>query len=276
MIHSSFAFLSYCCILSTSFLTVTRAADHPPANYVTWLYPADSTDVLTFNTLDVVNVSWISAYAPTFLDLACHNSSGGYSSALKIQVPATGNRLVSLHPAASYTATYQRCRFEISAPDNFSHISQSPSFHLQVQEDRDPVLWTPDADAQQGSRINHPDDDESSSSPGSQHQHATRHVQAMIGIGVGVAVGVFAITALAYTLFVIAARKAELRRETKGPSTGRESMTKNWVLESALSGSQPGQEGGAGGKGQVAEGWVEKQTRDGHISDIRRRSRAEP
>ncbi|KAI4168139.1 MAG: hypothetical protein LQ343_006630 [Gyalolechia ehrenbergii] len=263
MIQYSVALFSYRCFLSVSFLVFARAADYPPANNVTWLYPSDYTQIFTFNTLDIVNVSWISAYAPTFLDLACHSASGGFSSVLNIQAPATGNRLISLNPAA----TYQRCRFEISAPENFSKVSHSPSFNMDVHEDWDPVIWN----AQQiGYRV-----DESCASSSSQHKTAMHNKQTMIGIGVGVAVGVFAITTLVYTLVIIAIRKRQAQQEAKRP-IGKRSMTKEWVIKSSLSSRDfCHKEGAEGGGNQSSEEWMEKQTRNGDLYEMRRRSRAE-
>lgn len=267
MIHSLFAFLSCCCIISFSFHAFASAADSPSINNVTWLYPNKYTVLLAFNSLDIVNVSWISAYAPASLELACQNDSDEFSSAMKIQVPATGNRLISLNPAA----TYERCRFEISAPENTSNISYSPRFYMDTKEDRNPVFWT--LDSLHANEVNY--QNITSCHGHGENAHSMQHQQTMIGVGVGVAVGVFAITTLAYTLIIITIRKRQQKKEAKGSSTTRESMTKDWVLKSSLSSSGSGREVDAEGKSAVAEGWMEKQIRSGDFHDMRRRSRVD-
>ncbi|KAL9601335.1 MAG: hypothetical protein Q9219_002630 [cf. Caloplaca sp. 3 TL-2023] len=219
--------VSYTYILfSACLLALTHAAaSHPPANDVTWLYPNDFSRNHTFNALDTVNVSWISAYSPTFLNLACHDRSGGYYSALQIGVPATGSRLVSLHSAA----IYQGCHFEISAPANFSNISHSPSFDITVEEDQPPVFWTAigQADGNRGGGC-------ASSRADNDGGDDTRRKYAMIGIGVGVAVGVFAITTAAYMLLTIARRRKNMMKRKQQfdsqESIDRGSMTKDWVF----------------------------------------------
>ncbi|KAL8942954.1 MAG: hypothetical protein Q9216_001369 [Gyalolechia sp. 2 TL-2023] len=271
MIHGFFGLLSYCSIISISFLSFTRAADHSPANKVTWLYPGDYTRTLTFNNLDIVNVSWISAYAPTFLDLACHNSSGDYSSALKIQVRATGNRLISLNPAA----TYESCRFELSAPENSSTISRSPNFDVESDELRVPAFWTLDGHAADGRQID--DADDGPCTRRSRHEVAMQNKQAMIGVGVGVAVGVFAVTTLVYTLIIVAIRKRQAQDEGKRRMGKKESMTKDWVLKSSLSSGDfcRGVVDPEGKNQSAAEEWMEKQIRNGDFYEVRRRSRVE-
>ena len=257
MILPLFSFAAFGCSFF-SLLAFTLALDHPPANDVTWLYPSDYTQNLTFNTLDIVNVSWISAYAPTFLNLACqHTTDDGYSSALKIQVPATGNRLVSLISAASY----RNCHFEISAPANFTNISHSPSFDMTALDEQQPGFFTLDhgvANAQQRNNGG------ASSNAGSCTNNP-RQKYAMIGIGVGVAVGVFAITTAAYTLLSIARRTKRLRQQQE--RKGSDSRTKEWVLNrSPSSGSSrvPVAEKDC----VVTKEWMEKQIRNGDFYEV--------
>ncbi|KAL8720245.1 MAG: hypothetical protein Q9225_002877 [Loekoesia sp. 1 TL-2023] len=236
--------------------------DHPPANDITWLYPNDYNQNLTFNVLDIVNVSWISAYAPAFLNLACqHKTDNGYSSAIQIQVPATGNRLISLNAAA----TYRDCHFEISAPANFTNISHSPSFEMTAKDDREPVFWTMDhlnANTQQ--------------EKASRHESCTSDPQkkfAMIGIGIGVAVGVFAITTAAYTLLTIARRKGQLQFQQKNiekkRSLDQDPRTKDWVLN-RLSPSSSCHEVDTEGKKDcgVTNEWMETQRRKGDFYEV--------
>ncbi|KAI4183049.1 MAG: hypothetical protein L6R41_005631 [Letrouitia leprolyta] len=185
---------------------------------------------------------------------------------MKIQVPATGNRLISLNSAA----TYQRCRFEMSAPEKSSNVSYSPRFFMDTSEDRNPVFWTLDS-LHANEVINQNDSCQSDD----QHSHSMQHRQTMIGVGVGVAVGVFAITTLAYTLIIIAIRKRQQRKETEGSSTKKESMTKDWVLKNSLSSSASGQAVDAEGKAQAADGWMEKQFRNSDFHEMRRRSRVD-
>lgn len=102
-----------------SLLRLSLAA-HPPNPPVTWLYPPPASHPLTFNALDTVNVSWISAHTPASLTLACQNNNNNNDNnaestpALHLRVPATGSRLISLAPASQY----RTCCFEISSSSN--------------------------------------------------------------------------------------------------------------------------------------------------------------
>ncbi|KAL8704908.1 MAG: hypothetical protein Q9201_001977, partial [Fulgogasparrea decipioides] len=141
---------------------LTFTLDQPTTNNndVTWLYPIPPSTpqgILTYNTLDTLNVSWISTHAPTYLTLACYTQTqsqsqnkSAYASTLQIAAPATGNRLISLNYAKGFT----RCRFEISTPANTSTVSHSHTFDLLDQEDKDPVLWTLESSAPAAQRTN--------------------------------------------------------------------------------------------------------------------------
>ncbi|KAI4155093.1 MAG: hypothetical protein L6R39_001297 [Caloplaca ligustica] len=211
-----------------SLVTLTHAIDHLPNNDVSWLYPSPSSPgTLVFSTLDIINVSWISTHAYAFLNLACQNN-GAYTSPLQLPVPATGNRLVPLKPAAGY----QGCQFEISALANATNTSRSARFSVGNKEDQPPVLWTIDHSS---SDKNAQADSKGSRCKGSGPQKTL----AMVGIGIGAAVGVFAFTTAVYTLVHLTGRKRQLRAAGNNgkKSIHRRSMsrTEDWVLERASS-----------------------------------------
>ncbi|KAL9021325.1 MAG: hypothetical protein Q9185_001435 [Variospora sp. 1 TL-2023] len=225
-----------------SLLTFTLAASSPPNTTVTWLYPPPSSPAaLIFNALDTVNVSWISAHSRASLTLACHknknsdnNSNGAasaFTSALHLQVPATGCRLVSLAPASPY----RTCRFQISAPANSSNIiSFSASFDIITDEARSPVFRTLDPLAS-----NHPlDGPKKCNGPQQQQQQQQQQGRksAMvvgIGIGVGVAVGVvFAatLTLAAGTLLLLAVFSRRRRcKESGGGKAEEKEKEGSWI-----------------------------------------------
>ncbi|KAL8802951.1 MAG: hypothetical protein Q9200_006406, partial [Gallowayella weberi] len=158
---SSFTFL--CGAVSLCLVALTQAADQPSTDSVTWLYPSqialDSQD-LTFNTLDTLNVSWISTHTPAFLTLSCSSSSSSsnnqdptaaYTTILQLPVPASGTRLISLLPLALATnPTPQQCHFSLSSsttppPANTNNHDNSIPFAILNEPDQTPALWTPDS-----------------------------------------------------------------------------------------------------------------------------------
>ncbi|KAL8695268.1 MAG: hypothetical protein Q9218_000166 [Villophora microphyllina] len=216
--------------LISTLLSSIFAADHPPNTDVYWFYPAalPTNQNLTYNTLDTLNVSWISSHTPTFLNLACQNDNA-YTSVLKTQVPATGNRLVGLGIASGY----QGCHFEISAPSVMLNISHGVGFMMTDQQDKTPVFWTSGSSSMTGNNG-------SCAAAASESRNGDGNNRyKMVGIGVGVAVGVFAITTAGWLLIETQRRK----RRSRGRSTdvdasgkGRDSRIKEWVKETTREG----------------------------------------
>ncbi|KAL8804239.1 MAG: hypothetical protein Q9182_002693 [Xanthomendoza sp. 2 TL-2023] len=207
---------------SLCLITLTQAADQPSTDSVTWLYPSQialDTQDLAFNTLDTLNVSWISTYTPAFLTLSCSSSSSSSNqdpapadtTILQLPVPATGTRLISLLPLAlAPNPTPQKCHFSLSSSSTTTPSTANPNakndnsipFTILNSPDKPPILWTPDA-----------------SSTSSKYQQTKTHAQeskckskdtstsTMAAIGVGVAVGVFALTTAVFVLYEIQRRK---------------------------------------------------------------------
>ncbi|KAL8674481.1 MAG: hypothetical protein Q9168_001146 [Polycauliona sp. 1 TL-2023] len=192
-----------------SLLSVALAVDETSQsdNGVTWLYPSLAAPSLAYNTLDTVNVTWISTYTPAFLKLTCQQDSF-YTSILELPVPATGNRLISLmtvaSTASSLSTSYQSCRFELSAP-----VSQSVSFNLTAISTQDPAFWSLDSSTFSSSSAEF--NEQQARARAAQCSNKNTSTSAIAAIGVGVAVGVFALTTACFVLY-------EVQRRTKRQS----------------------------------------------------------
>ncbi|KAL8859548.1 MAG: hypothetical protein Q9178_003947 [Gyalolechia marmorata] len=252
--------LSLSPIFSTSLLlltTLTEAASPSPnSDDIKWLYPPPSAPSLTYNTLDAINVSWISPHTPAFLKLACQINNH-YTTALELPIPATGNRIISLTPlAASTSPSYQSCRFEISVPSNPNSNNNTPStsFNLTTLETKDPQLWTLDP-----------------SSTSTQYQQQKTRADAakckaqdaststMAAIGVGVAVGVFALTTACFVLFEVQRRRKRLAaEEAEAEKEKEEVVAKKWIAKTLGRRSEvDAVERGMGGRHEMDGGLVE-------------------
>ncbi|KAI4259971.1 MAG: hypothetical protein L6R35_007444, partial [Caloplaca aegaea] len=193
---------------------------------------------LIFNALDTVNVSWISAHGHASLALACHNNNNSdnnsngapnaSTSALHLQVPATGCRLVSLAPASPY----RTCRFQISAPANSSTIiSFSASFDIITDEARSPAFRTLDhlasnnpLDGHRTTKIEGGRGKKKCNGPQQQQQQGRKYAMVVgVGVGVGVAVGVVFATG---TLLLAAVFSRRRRCKNGGGGGGGESEEK--------------------------------------------------
>ncbi|KAI4277431.1 MAG: hypothetical protein L6R38_005445 [Xanthoria sp. 2 TBL-2021] len=215
--------------LSASFLltTLTLAIDQPQksSSDVTWLYPSLSVPSLTFNTLDTINVSWISHNTPAILKLSCQTNNY-YTTALELPVPATGNRLVSLLLLSSYTPSssssspsYQSCSFELSSPTNITNISQSVAFNLTATSTQEPAFWSLDPNSFSSSSQKYLD--QKARAEEARCKDKNTSTSAMAAIGVGVAVGVFALTTACFVLYEVQRRKKlQLAEKEDGDGDG--------------------------------------------------------
>ncbi|KAL8681827.1 MAG: hypothetical protein Q9186_002059 [Xanthomendoza sp. 1 TL-2023] len=283
-------------------IALAQAADQPSTNAITWLYPSKSdldTQDLTFNTLDTLNVSWISTHTPAFLTLSCSSSSSSssssddqaptdaYTTILQLPVPATGTRLISLIPLAlTTTPTPQTCHFSLSTSssspsttppttNNNNNNNTSIPFTILHDPNTPPILWTPDSLS-------------SSSSSPSKYQQAKTHAQAsqcqkkdtttstMAAIGVGVAVGVFALTTAVFVLY-------EVRRRKKGVEggegvgrgrKGKEVRTERWIAKTLRSENEDGgvelEEGRGRGRGKREGQEGRRRDGDGVVTELSR------
>ncbi|KAI4254061.1 MAG: hypothetical protein LQ352_003334 [Teloschistes flavicans] len=224
-------------------LSLILAIDPPPNTDVTWLYPivppTNNNQNLTYNTLDTLNVTWISSRSPAYLTLTCQDDNDAYTSVLKTQVPATGNRLVGL----SIASGYQGCHFELSAPSVMPNISHGVGFEIVANEDESPVFWTSLSSSPAAAR--------SAGDGGSNNNSNNTNKYKMVGIGVGVAVGVFASTTAGLLLVEIHRRKRRLRasgggvegEENRSGAANDKGRVEEWVRETTRQHHQPKQEG---------------------------------
>ncbi|KAI4109652.1 MAG: hypothetical protein LQ339_001765 [Xanthoria mediterranea] len=243
-------YLSAFLLLLSSALTL---ADDPPqqssSSDVTWLYPSLSVPSLTFNTLDTINVSWISHNTPAYLKLSCQTNNY-YTTALELPVPATGNRLISLlslqpsTPTTSITTTpspppYQSCTFQLSSPTNITNISQSVAFNLtSLPINHAPAFWS--LDPTSFSAATQTFLDQKSRADDARCRDKNTSTSAMAAIGVGVAVGVFALTTAGFVLYEVQRRRklqlAETETEAESEEGGGRRGTGKWIAKTLKGG----------------------------------------
>ncbi|KAL8634570.1 MAG: hypothetical protein Q9228_007835, partial [Teloschistes exilis] len=232
-------------LIFSTFLSSIRAIDPPPNTDVTWLYPivpsTNNNQNLTYNTLDTLNVTWISSRSPAYLTLTCQDDNNAYTPVLKTQVPATGNRLVGLIIASGY----QGCHFELSAPSVIPNISHGVGFEIVDHEDESPVFWTSLSSSPTVAR-------NAGDGGGNNNNNNNINKYKMVGIGVGVAVGVFACTTAGLLLVEIHRRKRRLRasgggvegEQNRSGAANDKGRVEEWVRETTRQHHQPKQEEG--------------------------------
>ncbi|CAO1600743.1 hypothetical protein XANCAGTX0491_004425 [Xanthoria calcicola] len=258
--------LSYSPLYLSAFLLLlssTRTlADDPPqqpsssSSDVTWLYPSLSVPSLTFNTLDTINVSWISHNTPAYLKLSCQTNNY-YTTALELPVPATGNRLISLlslQPSTSSSTStsnptspppYQSCTFQLSSPTNITNISQSVAFNLTSlpSTTQPPAFWSLDPTSFSAATQTFLDQKSRADDARCRDKNNTS-TSAMAAIGVGVAVGVFALTTAGFVLYEVQRRRklqlAEAESVEEGEGGGGWRGTGKWIAKTLRGGGGGG------------------------------------
>ncbi|KAL8854669.1 MAG: hypothetical protein Q9221_000451 [Calogaya cf. arnoldii] len=228
--------------------TLTLAIDPPQKSFegVTWLYPSLSVPSLTFNTLDTINVSWISHQNPASLKLTCQTNNY-YTPALELPVPSTGNRLISLlllSSSSSSSPSYQSCRFELSSPTKITTLPQSVSFNLTAIPAQEPAFWSLDSNSFSSSSSTYLD--QKAKAEEARCKNKNTSTSAMAAIGVGVAVGVFALTTACFVLYEVQRRRKvqAAEKESKRNECERRG-TEKWIAKTL--------KGAGGGGGDVTQ-----------------------